>query len=199
MSQLITVTQIAQYKQMTVNINAEKLVNPYIMEAQEFDLRPMLGDEFYLAFIDDFVASPSLQEYEAVYSGSTYTYQGKTYKHEGIVPILAYFAYARYAKEHKEISTGSGFRVKRNDSSDLASDVSISGKVSQARSGGVVYQERLKLFLDRNASDYPLWESCNSSNRRKGSIRVTAIGQGRSNYCHTCNYQYNYCICGHRY
>jgi hypothetical protein len=192
MQPLITVQQIADFKQMTTNINEAKLITPYVLEAQELDLRSMLGDEFYIALYDDYFSSPSLETYSDLYNGSTYTYQGKTYKHEGIVAVLVNFSYGRYLQNAGVHSTAFGFKRKLNDASESVSESTMARMISQAKSQAVIYQERVKLFLDRNASDYPLWNSCDASNRRKGSVRITSISQ-RDKACRYCGY--NNCRC----
>lgn len=194
MNPIITKEQIAAFKQLTVHMNEVKLLNQYIVEAQEFDLRPFLGDALYMAVVEDYEASPSLQDYSDLYNGSTYTYNSKTYKHEGIVSILSYYSYARYLSDANVKSTATGMRVKINEFSEPVSPQDISRMMSQARSGGVVYQERVKLFLDRNYEDYPLWEIGHSKGRRSGGIRISAVG-GTNSSCKYCGYHYNYCRC----
>lgn len=195
MEPIITKEQIAEFKQLTVNMNEVKLLNQYIVEAQEFDLRPFLGDGLYMALYDDYFNSPSLETYSDLYNGSTYTFNGKTYKHEGIVSVLAYYSYARYLSDSNVKSTATGMRTKVNEFSEPISSQDVSRMMSQARSGGVVYQERVKLFLDRNYLSYPLWEIGASKGRRSGGVRISAVG-GERNYCNYC-YKYN-CNCGYR-
>ena len=67
MIKLITLADIRTYKQISSNLNAIK-IDSEINEAQEFDLRPFMGDEFYLALLDDFSASPSLQIYDDLFN-----------------------------------------------------------------------------------------------------------------------------------
>lgn len=199
---LLTLAQIQPYKSITQNIAIAKL-EPYIMEAQDIDLRLFLGDELYIELVNDFEVSPSLatQIYNDLYNGKTYTFGGRTYKHEGIVPILSYFTYARYVANSQVTSTKYGVVQKKNDFSDPLSEKTVSRLVQQARSQGIVYQERVKLFLDQNVFDYPLWRG--GRNRRKGSIRINAVGgnssrKDRLKYCSGCEniVYYNNCECG---
>ena len=82
MSYLITLADIQALKPISVNINETKALKPFILEAQEFDLKPFMGDAFYIALMTDFDASPSLSTYSDLFNGSTYTYDGETYQHE---------------------------------------------------------------------------------------------------------------------
>lgn len=195
---LITLEQIRQFKGITLNLNTAKQLDPYIQEAEEFDIRPFLGEQLYIDFLEDFESSPSLQNtyYADLYNGSTYTYQGDKYKHEGLIAVMAYRVWARFVNYQNVNSTKYGIVKKTNDFSEPASDKTISRIVGQAQSGAVMYQERVKLYLDHHSDNIPKWKCSNK--RKGGSIRLTAIG-GNSSYkesvCPTCKCSYKYCCC----
>jgi len=171
---LISLEQIQLFKSLTTNLNTVKQLDPYILEAEEFDLRPFLGDDLYLDLVADFEASPSLETYLDLYNGTEYTYNGRTYRHEGIVPVLAYFTFARYAAMSGTHSTKHGFVTKQTDFSEPASEKTIARMIGQSKSAALVYQDRVRRYLNHHASTYPLWYG--SSKRRKGQIRISAIG-----------------------
>ncbi len=177
--QLIQAAQIAPYNAISANINLAFL-NPYIMEAQEFDLRPFLGEQMYLDLLSDFVASPSLQVYGNVYDPLQYIAPGSTYnyQHDGLVPVLAYFAYARYVENAGIESNKFGLVAKKTDLSDPISSGERARRVASARSKAVIYQERLKLYLDLFRATYPLWRS--GISRKKTSFRITPVGGNSS-------------------
>jgi len=52
MALLITLANIQAVKSISLNVNESKQLTPYIQEAQNFDLRELLGDEFYLALLN---------------------------------------------------------------------------------------------------------------------------------------------------
>lgn len=201
MIKLITVEQISPFKSITHNLNSVKVLDPHIVAAQDLDLRAFLGTELYLDLLDDFEQSPSLSVYSDLYNGSTYQYQNRTYDQPGIVAILAHFTYARYVQTSNIQSTKSGLVQKTNsEDSQPLTEKAISNIVQQAKSTAIVYQERVKLFLDRNSTDYPLWHVGEDFKRRRGSIRINAVGEGNrdgyySKYCKGCNYHYDYCVC----
>ena len=62
-TKLITLANIQDVKSISLNVNETKQLSPYILEAQNFDLRELLGDAFYLDLISDFptLTSSSLQ------------------------------------------------------------------------------------------------------------------------------------------
>jgi len=173
MTALITLADIRTFKAISSNLNSLKL-DSEINEAQEFDLRPILGDEFYLALINDFAASPSLTTYSDLFNGSTYVYSGNTYQHDGIKAMLCYYAYARYLNNSNTNATAYGTVIKLNQESEPVSEKTLSRLVGQAISGAKVFENRIRDFLTRNSADYPLWE-CSKDNQKTGGLRISAV------------------------
>ena len=58
MGNLITITDIQKFKPLSKNTDVVKKVDPFIKEAQEFELRPFMSDEFYLELVSQFESSP---------------------------------------------------------------------------------------------------------------------------------------------
>src|SRR5690554_260257 len=114
MTNLITISDIQAFKPISNNIDVSKKLNTFIREAQEFDLRPILGDEFYLAIVADFEASPSLVTYSDLFNGVTYTYGSNTYQHDGLKSVLVYYAYSRYLNDVQINQTAFGAVIKTN-------------------------------------------------------------------------------------
>src|SRR4051812_15981545 len=108
---LITKNDFKDIRKISQNISLEKL-NPYILEAQEFDLKPILGQELYYDLVADYDSSPSLEKYFDLYHGSTYTCGNSTYTHNGLVPAICYFAYSRYVLDAGITDTPSGLKQK---------------------------------------------------------------------------------------
>lgn len=175
---LTNVTNIARYKSITANINGAKQLEPFILDAQEFDVRAFLGAELYLELLDQYDASPQFggtdTAYAKLFNGSEYTVNGKRRNHPGIEAVLIHFAYARYCENANSISTKAGFKTKTNEWSNDLSEKSIARKIQQAKSAAVALQERVKDFLDENESDYEGWYG--GKRRRRGSMRITAVG-----------------------
>lgn len=180
MTELITLAQLQQYKGITSNIDTAKALTPYIIEAQELDLRPFLSDEFYLDLLDDFEASPSLTVYSDLYNGVNYTYNSRTYRNDGLVTLLVHYTYARYLNYANVHNTRYGFVQKTNEFSENISEATRARMIAQAKSQAVVYQERVKDYLDRNRTLYPLWKT--GINRRQGGIKLIAVGGNSSRY-----------------
>ena len=157
-TQLITLANIQAVKSISLNVNESKQLTPYILEAQNFDLRELLGDAFYLDLVADFVASPSLADYSTLFNGGTYTYGSETYHLDGIKLFLIYCTYARYLANSSVIATATGLVHKTNQYSDKVEEKTISRLVSQARSGATFVENNVKEYLSRYSSTYPLYK-----------------------------------------
>jgi len=170
MTLLITGNDIAKYKPFSANINFAKKLEPFILESQEFDLKKLLGPAMYLDLIKDFNGSPSLEKYSDIYNEKEFIYKGEVMKHEGLIPVVSYFAYARYVLFANNESTAFGTVTKNNEHSAFSSDKSIQRMSDQAVSAANEYWKYIEMFL--NISDFDLWKKKDNktitSNRMKG-------------------------------
>jgi hypothetical protein len=157
MTLLITLANIQAVKSIS-NVNESKQLTPYIQEAQNFDLRELLGDEFYLALLADFVSSPSLVDYNFIFNGGSYVHGNDTYYMDGIKQYLIYCTYARYLSNSNVISTATGLVHKTNQYSERVNETTIARLVSQSRSGATFIENNIKDYLRRKSSDYPLYK-----------------------------------------
>jgi len=174
-TQLITLDDIKQIKGISSNLNQVKDLDPHIIEAQEFDLRVFMGEDFYLALIDDFTASPSLAVYSDLWNGVKYEYNNKTYQHFGLKTVLAYYAYARYLGRANVKETPYGLMHKKSDHSERVSERTITRYVDQAQSAATSHEKRVHCFLAAFSADYPLYE-CGGGHKFKGGKKSKRIG-----------------------
>jgi hypothetical protein len=157
METMININDIKLYKSISININTIKELDPFILEAQDFDLRAFMGESFYLDFIDDFFASPSLVKYSDLWNGQEYEHGGYRYKHEGLKAILIHHSYARFLSHANITSTPYGIVSKTNQYSEKADEKTMSRLIQQARSSASVFEERVEKYLNWYSSDFPLW------------------------------------------
>jgi len=177
MTALITLADIKTFKALSINTAGLK-IDSQINEAQEFDLRPLLGDEFYMDLLEDFSASPSLETYSDLFNGVTYTYENETYQHDGIKAMLCYYAYARYLNTSNTNSTAFGMVQKLTDDSEPISEKTVSRLVSQALNGAKIYENRVLDYLRRKSAEYPLYK-CDKSKRQMKGLVITPIRKDR--------------------
>lgn len=90
MSNLITVTEFATFRNISEKINVKK-TNEEIGLAQKSDLYDILGDFFF-----DVLDNAEDVSYSDLMDGSTFEYCDESFTHDGIKALLADFTYARY-------------------------------------------------------------------------------------------------------
>ena len=171
---LISITDIQEHKPISSNIDVTKKLNPFIKEAQVMDLRPILGDAFYLDLVADIEASPSLTKYADLWNGSTYLIGSDTYQNDGLKVVLVYYAYSRFLNRSNTNSTAFAMVQKTNPNSEPLTEAALARLVGQATSGAKFHEANVKKYLDNNASTYPLYK-CKNNNGRTGGIRITAV------------------------
>jgi hypothetical protein len=161
MRQIITVEDIATYRDVAANIPAKRYT-PFINESQELNLRNLLGDELYDKVVDDIspLNYPLLDPL--------------------IIPCLCYWTYARFVKNNRVTVTSNGVVSKNVDGSVQSNDGAVAMLITDANEAAANYANRLIKYLNENSKDYPEWsKSCHYKNVI-GSIKVTAVGDSES-------------------
>jgi len=178
---LITITDIQEFKPLSKNTDTDKTVNPFILEAQEFDIRPILSDAFYSELITQIKSGSPSAEYDELFNGSIYSDGGIDKTNPGLKSVLVYYSYSRYLNRANTNSTAFGMVQKNNPDSTPISDKRLASLISQSESGAKAYENRVIDFLICNSNKYPLYE-CVKENRRTGGLRISAAGQGNKRY-----------------
>lgn len=153
MTKLISITDINEFKPLSLNTNIAKQLDPWIIEAQEFDLQPCIGNPMYVDLLDN------TSNYTDLFEPFTYSYGGKTYKHEGIKSSLIYWTYARYLANINQHSTAFGMVNKVNDYSNIIEEKTTARLIKQAQSGAEAYKEQWITYLNRFNTQYLLYGS----------------------------------------
>ena len=158
--QLITLSDLQQFRPIA-NLD-EGRVGPFIIEAQECDLKPILNDAFYYYVVKN-INNSAIQE--LIY-GKEYEYQGVTYYFNGLVAVLAYYTLVRLIQSNQLNVTNFGVVLKNTQQSTPAEPAAIQAEVKSLRSAAIRYQEDLVLFLSRNKVTYPLWDTQGQDNNK---------------------------------
>lgn len=159
---LITVSNIKAVRPLSEGIPQER-IDPFILEAQFHDIKPILGDVMYNDFMLNFDnVDAAYDKYRDLLNGKTYTYETRDYRFEGLVPAVVYFSLARFYTEQPINIVRFGLVQKTNDQSQPVSQQTITNAISSLRSMAVNYQNDAIKLIERNISDFPLYgESCN--------------------------------------
>lgn len=136
---------------MSVHVDEEK-IETYIRESESIDIKPALGDAFYL----DVKEHP--EKYELLLDGGVY--EGKNGKRllTGLKTALAYYTYARIVKNGDSNVTRYGLVQKE---SEYSSHIEFKEKVmayDDAFSIADRYLKECVMFLNENKEEYPLYK-----------------------------------------
>jgi hypothetical protein len=161
MPNLITIEDIKEIRPMA-QLDVKR-VDPYITEAQENDLRPILGDALFY----DFVTNYTVAKYRELLNGKTYTQNGYSIFFPGLKPMLCYFALARITQNNAINLTSYGIVQKEMNGSQPVDQRLIGALVTELRDVANSYQTRLIDFLNENASTYPLFNVSSNKDRQE--------------------------------
>ena len=157
MAYLITKTDIKTYRP-TAELDDAR-INPFIIEAQNMDLRPVLNDVLFYDFITKFnvTLDPMYAKYQKLLNGGTYTYNSQTIYFDGVKAMLSYYALARFVVANPVNVTRMGVAIKTLQQSEPADAATIKYFVNDLRGTAIGYQNQIIQFLITNPTDYPLY------------------------------------------
>ena len=171
MVKLISITDFTENKSLTQNLAASD-IDPIILEAQQFDIKPILGDEQFF----DFMANLTATKYVNLFNGQTYTPNGSTnpIRFEGLKMVLKYYVYARLLVADGVKSTNSGFVLKTLENSERISGTQKTQMIAQTRSGAKAYEDDMRCYLSNFSSLFPLY-GCGTQKNKGYGFRMKAI------------------------
>ena len=189
MELLINNEDIQQYKSVIRFMLPQYSIDPYILESQNFDLRPILESELFYDFINSISEYRRKKELDPVYqpteSESKYLIllKGNNVDFMGVTPWLVYTSMARYVPFANVTSTEYGLETKKNDYSEPITPQMAASIAGGLKEGAKVYRDDVLKFLNKNLDTYPLFKSschCRTDNRNsysKANVRFNAIGK----------------------
>jgi hypothetical protein len=132
---------------------------PYALEAQDQDLRPILGDGLYYDFMTKWYSTGDAMytAYQNLLNGTTYTYNGQTIYFDGLKPMIVYFTLARFVQNNPIHVTRFGIVMKTTNNSQNVDPVTLRQVVSELRSNAVTYKNQVDTYLLQNQSTYTLY------------------------------------------
>ena len=164
---LITPEDIRTFKTLSVNIPDER-VNPFIQEAQLFDLKKVCGK----AFFDKLIEPNSPQNYPELF--------------DHYVGFLAYRSYYRLISNNQITVTANGVVYKRTEFSDQVPVADLAAIKNHILDGSKVYEQEFIDYMNAESTDaatkYPEWlESgrcaCLGNRKVYGGATITAVGR----------------------
>ena len=150
----------------------ERLAAVCVLEAQNLDLRPQLGDALFLAIFSEGATSPRIK---AILEPQTYDCACGGGMHFGLLKALAYYAYARIVKTGTNQQTRYGFVAKNDEYSDNVSLKERVGAYDDAFATADAYLADVIKYINANSAIYPEYK--NGGRLRNNRARFNMIGQ----------------------
>ena len=179
---LISIQNIADFRPLSKDIPQDR-ITPYIMEAQRFDLKKLLGDALYVDFLAKFDASgdPQYNNYQALLNGGSYTYGTLTLENPGLIGYLAYSTLVRFYNNNQINATKYGLVSKNNgDQSQPLDFKAIAVAVAELRSNALAFQADIVKYLSANGTLFPLFNYADGS--ALGQTGVKFFDPNNDNY-----------------
>ena len=132
---------------------------PFAVEAQDQDLRPILGDGLFYQLMQ----TPSSAPYPNLLNGTTYTYNGQTIYFDGLKPMIGYFTLARLIQNNPINITRFGVVTKTVNQSQPVDAQVLRQVVNEMKSNAMTYKNQVDTFLLQNQTTYPLYIGSNSN------------------------------------
>jgi hypothetical protein len=160
---IITVQDIKAIRP-TAELDQDR-IDPFIKEAQDLDLRPILGDGLYYDFMTKyFVTGDAMYSaYQNLLKGVAYTYNGQTVYFDGLKPLLANFTLARFVQNNQVNVVRYGIVSKVNQQSQPVDGQVIRQVVNELRSNAMTYKNQVDTFLLNNQTTYTKYIGSNTS------------------------------------
>jgi len=151
---LLTQADYEGYRDISSNIDFETRLKPWILEAQKQELRGFLGQELYLALINDYTPGSGFTEQRFIDLWEGKDEAGK-YRYYGLKPVLIYFSYARFLKNQSQVVTRYGVKSLTRDESENYSPIGTRTKQGEAENMALSLQAEAEKFINDNKDDYP--------------------------------------------
>lgn len=174
MELLINKSKVAEVLQVAIGYDSKEF-DVFIREAQDFDLKPLLCEDFYYDLVKKKADAPFLE----LIDGANYQYNERDYFHRGLGDVLAYFTYARFMLKSNNVSTSHGIVTKKTPHSEPITIAEKRNFYYKYKKDANLIFEDVKKFVERNIDTFDSWNNCNdcgqSTNKNSSSFKTTVI------------------------
>lgn len=130
-----------------------KYIEPNLLDIQYLKLKPLLGTEFYEQLIEQKTDGALTYENQEFLNGNDVSFFG-------IAPYLAWQSYKEYLASANFISTQSGIRKRRAETSDLADNSEMQTLINIAAERAEQFENDVTVYLVQNKDSFPLVDTC---------------------------------------
>ena len=164
------------------NIDDQK-IESYILEAQYFEMRPIVGDEIYYLMQQDYTGTAfQLPRFVDLWTGAQWLFNDRLIAFEGLKDCISYYAYARILNDGKINVTRYGVKSLLDENSEDIADGAQRVAWRQAVSVAIGKGADAERFL-RSARDaqgnliYPEWLK-NDRRKKASAFNIYNISRG---------------------
>ena len=161
---IIAPTNIYEFRPLAKDIPSDRIL-PYIQEAQQLDLKQLLGDALWLDFLTRFDQSLDAKyaAYQELLVGSIYTYGEIQIENPGLIGYMSYMTLARFYANNQVNATKYGLVQKLNDQSQPLDSKAVQAAITELRSNALALQVDIVKFLTNNGASFPLYTYSNGA------------------------------------
>lgn len=166
MTLLITPEELSQFLPLAWRNNHDPL-KKFILQAQEFDLRPLLPSRLF----SELISQANSPKFEQLLNGGAYVYKGENIHFLGLKACLSFFTYAHWILQSNHNDTPWGVVQK-----DLQQSTQIS--FQEKRDMQKLYQQKaneifkgVELYLQREHPEY----FTQKSHKEKKTFKISLI------------------------
>ncbi len=167
---LINKQTVAARLQVAIGYDAQEF-NVFISEAQEFDLKPLVPENFY----SDLLSKRAEEPWKKLIDGGDYTHDGRDYNFAGIGAVLSYFSYGRFAMGANQVSSSHGFVQKTNPNSQPLSLEEKKNIYYRKKGEAKALFDDVVKFIERNINTYSSWNPDSGCSNYSGPTSTRVI------------------------
>lgn len=153
---------------ISANTDEDK-INAYITEAEQMNIKPVLGDSLFLSILEK---GEDDERLKLLLSGGTYTIDSHVFTFAGLKKAVAYYVYAKYLMVGDFNATRFGITMKEDGYSSHISSADRSNAYSDTLEVANCYLQDCVEYCKRKG----LMPGRAGSPKSTGSVRIRKIG-----------------------
>lgn len=170
MEHLITPAELGKYGRPFSARSDEDKLNAYITEAEQMNVKPVIGDELYLSILDK---GEDEEQYTRLLNGGTYEAGGKLYTFAGLKAAMSYYVFAKYLMVGDFNATRFGVSMKEDSYSSHISSAERSNAYSDTLEVANCYLQECVDYCKRCG----LIVGRPGSQKATGAVKIRKIGK----------------------
>ena len=170
MVHLITPEEVGKYgRPISVKTDEDKLT-AYIIEAEQMNVKPVLGDELFLSILEK---GDDDEKFCLLLSVGTYSSEGKLYSFAGLKAALSYYVFAKYLMVGDFNATRFGITMKEDSYSAHISSAERSNAYSDTLEVANCYLQDCVSYCVRTG----LMKGSPGNQKATGAVKIRKIGK----------------------